>query len=43
MNPLQVREAEETESAKCSVYRGVIQGYNSQALIDGRHQVIIHA
>jgi transposase len=31
------------ESAKMKTAHGVIQGYNSQALIDGKHQVIIHA
>jgi hypothetical protein len=33
----------DNESAKMKTAHGVIQGYNSQALIDGRHQVIIHA
>jgi len=33
----------DNESAKMKTSHGVIQGYNSQALIDGRHQVIIHA
>jgi hypothetical protein len=31
------------DSAKMKTAQGVIQGYNSQALIDGRHQVIVHA
>jgi transposase len=30
------------DSAKMKTAHGVIQGYNSQALIDGEHQVIIH-
>ncbi|MGO9175466.1 MAG: IS1182 family transposase [Desulfobaccales bacterium] len=33
----------DNESAKMKTAHGVIQGYNSQVLIDGRHQVIIHA
>jgi hypothetical protein len=33
----------DNESAKMKTSHGVIQGYNSQALIDGKHQVIIHA
>jgi transposase len=33
----------DNESAKMKTAHGVIQGYNSQALIDGKHQVIIHA
>jgi hypothetical protein len=33
----------DNESAKMKTSHGVIQGYNSQALIDGRHQVVIHA
>jgi len=32
----------DNESAKMKTAHGVIQGYNSQALIDGKHQVIIH-
>jgi hypothetical protein len=32
----------DNESAKMKTSHGVIQGYNSQALIDGRHQVIVH-
>jgi transposase len=32
----------DNDSAKMKTAHGVIQGYNSQALIDGRHQVIIH-
>jgi transposase len=31
------------DSAKMKTAHGVIQGYNSQALIDGKHQVIVHA
>jgi bifunctional pyridoxal-dependent enzyme with beta-cystathionase and maltose regulon repressor activities len=30
------------DSAKMKTAHGVIQGYNSHALIDGKHQVIIH-
>ena len=33
----------DNDSAKMKMSHGVIQGYNSQALIDGKHQVIIHA
>ncbi len=33
----------DNESAKMKTAHGVIQGYNSQALIDGKHQVIVHA
>jgi transposase len=33
----------DNESAKMKTAHGVIQGYNSQALIDAKHQVIIHA
>ena len=33
----------DNESAKMKTSHGVIQGYNSQALIDDQHQVIIHA
>jgi transposase len=33
----------DNDSAKMKTSHGVIQGYNSQALIDGKHQVIIHA
>jgi transposase len=33
----------DNDSAEMKTAHGVIQGYNSQALIDGRHQVIIHA
>ena len=33
----------DNDSAKMKTAHGVIQGYNSQALIDGRHQVIVHA
>ncbi|MEJ2225569.1 MAG: IS1182 family transposase [Syntrophobacterales bacterium] len=32
----------DNESAKMKTAHGIIQGYNSQALIDGKHQVIIH-
>jgi Transposase DDE domain len=33
----------DNESAKMKTSHGVIQGYNSQVLIDAKHQVIIHA
>ena len=33
----------DNESAKMKTAHGVIQGYNGQALIDGKHQVIVHA
>ena len=33
----------DNESAKMPTSHGVIQGYNSQALVDDKHQVIIHA
>jgi transposase/IS5 family transposase len=33
----------DNDSAKMKTSHGVIQGYNSQALIDGKHQVIVHA
>jgi len=33
----------DNDSAKMKTAHGVIQGYNSQALIDGKHQVIVHA
>jgi transposase len=33
----------DNDSAKMKTAHGVIQGYNSQALIDGKQQVIIHA
>jgi transposase len=33
----------DNESAKMKTAHGVIQGYNSQALIDGKHQVVVHA
>jgi transposase len=33
----------DNESAKMKTSHGVIQGYNSQALIDAKNQVIIHA
>ena len=32
----------DNDSAKMKTAHGVIQGYNSQALIDAKHQVIIH-
>jgi transposase len=33
----------DNDSAKMKTSHGVIQGYNSQALIDAKHQVILHA
>ena len=33
----------DNESAKMFTAHGVVQGYNSQALVDARHQVIVHA
>jgi transposase len=33
----------DNESAKMHTAHGVIQGYNSQALVDAKHQVILHA
>jgi hypothetical protein len=33
----------DNESAKMFTAHGVLQGYNSQALVDGKHQVIVHA
>jgi hypothetical protein len=33
----------DNDSAKMKTAHGVIQGYNSQALVDGKHQVIVHA
>ncbi len=33
----------DNDSAKMRTSHGVVQGYNSQALTDGKHQVIIHA
>jgi hypothetical protein len=30
------------DSAKMMTSHGAVQGYNSQALIDGKHQVIVH-
>jgi transposase len=33
----------DNESAKMPTSHGVIQGYNAQALVDGKHQVILHA
>jgi hypothetical protein len=33
----------DNESAKMQTAHGVIQGYNGQALVDAKHQVIVHA
>jgi transposase len=33
----------DNESAKMQTAHGVIQGYNSQAIVDAKHQVIMHA
>jgi transposase len=33
----------DNESAKMKTSHGTIQGYNGQALVDGRHQVVVHA
>jgi transposase len=33
----------DNESAKMPTFHGVIQGYNSQAFVDSKHQVIMHA
>jgi len=33
----------DNQSAKMPTSHGVIQGYNAQALVDGRHQIIVHA
>ena len=33
----------DNESAKMPTSHGVIQGYNAQAWVDGKHQVIVHA
>lgn len=33
----------DNESAKMPTSHGVIQGYNSQALVDEKHQIIVHA
>jgi transposase len=33
----------DNESAKMKTSHGVIQGYNSQAMIDDKHQVVLHA
>jgi transposase len=33
----------DNESAKMKTSHGTIQGYNGQALVDGKHQVIVHA
>ena len=32
----------DNDSATMMPSHGVVQGYNSQALIDGKHQVIVH-
>src|SRR5262249_36930272 len=31
------------DSAKMSTAHGVIQGYNGVAVVDGRHQIVVHA
>jgi len=33
----------DNESAKMKTSHGTIQGYNGQALVDGKHQVVMHA
>jgi transposase len=33
----------DNQSAKMPTSHGVIQGYNAQALVDARHQIIVHA
>lgn len=33
----------DNDSAKMQTAHGVIQGYNAQALVDGKHQIIVHA
>ena len=33
----------DNDSAKMKTPHGIIQGYNGQALVDGKHQVVIHA
>ena len=33
----------DNQSAKMPTSHGVIQGYNAQAFVDGKHQVIVHA
>ena len=33
----------DNDSAKMKTSHGTIQGYNAQALVDGKHQVVIHA
>jgi transposase len=33
----------DNESAKMVSSHGVVQGYNANALVDGRHQVVVHA
>jgi transposase len=37
------RNVTDNESAKMFTAHGVLQGYNSQALVDAKHQVIVHA
>jgi len=32
----------DNESAKMQTSHGVVQGYNAQALVDGKHQIIVH-
>ena len=32
----------DNESAKMQTSHGVVQGYNAQALVDDKHQVIVH-
>ena len=33
----------DNQSAKMPTSHGVIQGYNAQALVDAKHQIIVHA
>jgi hypothetical protein len=33
----------DNESAKMKTSHGTVQGYNGQALVDGKHQVVVHA
>jgi transposase len=33
----------DNESAKMKTSHGTIQGYNGQALVDGKHQIVVHA
>jgi transposase len=33
----------DNESATMMTSRGIVQGYNAQALVDGKHQVIVHS